>query len=69
MLGQFDKKVNGSCATSSTGTAKYYKRLLILFYRRGRGEDFIERTLALYIHIIRNPAGFASGLVPLIKVA
>ena len=49
MLGQFDKKVNGSCATSSTGTAEYYKRLLILFYRRGRGEDFIERTSALLI--------------------
>ena len=52
MLGQFDKKVNGSCATSSTGTAEYYKKLLILFYRRGRGEDFIERTPALLIPLL-----------------
>tara|TARA_B100001989_G_scaffold120257_1_gene84707 strand:- start:70 stop:237 length:168 start_codon:yes stop_codon:yes gene_type:complete len=43
--------------------------LLLIFYCRGGGEDFIERTFALHTHIIRIPVGFASGLVPLIKVA
>ena len=63
------KRYQGAMWQPDNWHKRYYRVLLILFYRRGGGEDFIERTLALDTSIIRNPAGFSSGLVPLFLVS
>ena len=62
----FLREGNSECANSRIG---YQERNTEIFQGRISGEDFIERTLALHTSIIRNPAGFASGLVPLFLVS
>ena len=63
------KRYQGAMWQSDNWHKRYYRVLLILIDRRGGGEDFIERTLALHTSIIKNPAGFSSGLVPLFLVS
>ena len=63
------KRYQGAMWQPDNWHKRYYRVLLILIDRRGGGEDFIERTLALDTSIIRNPAGLSSGLVPLFLVS